>query len=424
VSDTDISPTVRAARPRRPRGSSQIRRVGVDRATGKPRLFARYTIDGKRRHVRLEATTLETARTELHERIKADREGRPFRAEVTAPAPVLTLRDLAKRFCGFIDKKHANNFTTGAGAELRDPKQYRRQAWSVFKCHVLPLIGDLAAIDVRPGDIKAMKRALLDGKKHNRTVQRALVQTSRLFSWAVVDEDLIDRDNPCTRIKKPQTASSTEFYTPDEVARMLAKAAEKMPALHPLVAFAFYTGCRKGEIAALQWRDVDFGGGRIVVQRSWKVAARKKGKSVTVMIHPHLDAILQGHQKRTGGAGDALVFADECGRMRDKYALWGLDALITLAEVRRFKMPWHSFRHAHATELATRGASLLEIRDALGQSTLQMAANYTNLASEHVRKRIESLPTLGPVEPARVESLDHWRASKSTEQTLGASLPP
>src|SRR4029077_5066890 len=100
--------------------------------------------------------------------------------------------------------------------------------------------------------------------------------------------------------------SSTEFYTPDEVARLLAEAAKQMPSLHPLVPFAFYTGCRKGEIAALQWRDVDFEGGRIIVQRSWKAAARKKGKSVTVMIHPHLDAILRAHDERmAGGAGDA-----------------------------------------------------------------------------------------------------------------------
>lgn len=213
-------------------------------------------------------------------------------------------------------------------------------------------------------------------------------------------------------VRKPQTTSSTEFYRPDEVARLLAKAAEVMPVLHPLVAFAFYSGCRKGEIAALQWRDVDFAGARIVVQRSWRAAARKKGRSVTVMIHPHLDAILRAHHERTGGAGEALVFPGADGRMLDKYDLWGLDELIKIAEVRRFKMPWHSFRHAHATELATRGATLLEIRDALGQSTLQMAANYTNLAAEHVRKRIESLPTLGPVEPLQITALDDARRDR------------
>jgi integrase len=425
VGETARRPTVNNAREtpaspqRRSRGSQQIYRDGIDRGTGKPRYFARFTINGKRHHPRLEATSMDAARAELVDRIKAVREGRPFREPPKEPVVVLTVRDLAQRFCGFVADKHRDNFKKGAGAELREPEHYRRQAWSVFKLHVLPFIGGIAAPEVKPGDVKRMKRSLLDAKKHNRRVQEAMKMTQRLFSWAIIDEELIDRDNPCSRIKKPQTTSSTEFYTPDEVKRLIATAAKESPALHPLVAFAFYTGCRKGEIAALRRRDIDFTGGRIVVQRSWKIAARKKGRSVTVMIHPHLDAILRKHLAARGDApGDTLVFPDPNGRMRDKYDLRGLDELVTAAKVRRFKRPWHSFRHAHATELATLGASLLEIRDALGQSTLQMAASYTSLASEHVRKRIDSLPTLGPIAPDQVTAPHDPRSShKSTSAT-------
>lgn len=355
------------------------------------------------------------ARIELADRIKAAREGRPFREAPQPPVVVMTVRDVAERFCGFVADKHPDNFKTGAGADLRDPIQYRRQAWSVFKLHVLPVIGHIAAVEVKPADIKVMKRSLLEAKKHNRRVQEAMKMAQRLFSWAIVDEELLERDNPCARIKKPQTTSSSEFYRPDEIARMLATAANESPALHPIVAFAFYTGCRKGEIAALQRRDIDFDGKRIVVQRSWRFAARKKGRSVTVMVHPHLDAILRAHVAAQGDAPpDALVFPGVNGRMRDKYDLWGLDELITAAKVPRFKRPWHSFRHAHATELATNGASLLEIRDALGQSTLQMAANYTTLASEHVRKRIDSLPTLGPVLPTNLVALQGAAGSRKS----------
>lgn len=392
------------------RGSRQIYRDGVDRATGKPRLYARFTIHGVRHHPRLDATTMEAARAEVEERKKAAKEGRPYREAPKAPAPTMTVRQLAERFCG-----NADDFMTGAGGEHRDPVHYRRQFWSVLKCHVLPTLGELDVMAVRPKDVKALRTKLLDerqldaeGKEqldadgkpvpanHPRTIQRALNHVSRLFNWAVVDEELIDRDNPAARVRKPSPKSSTEFYTTDEVARMLATAAKSARSLYPIIAFAFYSGCRRGEIAALQWGDVDLDGGTIVVQRSWKASARKSGKPVVVQVHPTLGAILRAHRPKEPGAAD-LVFPDpKTGGMRDKFDTWGLRELATKAKVRRFKSPWHSFRHAQATELAAQGASLTEIRDALGQSTLQMAANYSHLSAASVKARVHSLPALGP----------------------------
>src|SRR5262249_25423560 len=142
-------------------------------------------------------------------------------------------------------------------------------------------------------------------------VQKALVAASRLFGWALDDLELWEDANPCARVKKPPTESSTDFYTSEEAARILATAGEKFPALLPLVATAYHTGMRKGEIAALQWGDVDLEGGRIVVTRSWKHAARKSGKPVTVWIHPYLGEVLRAHYKaQAPTAREQLVFPD------------------------------------------------------------------------------------------------------------------
>jgi integrase len=379
------------SRQRARRGSDQIQRR-VDRF-GIVTFYARYTERGVRRFAVLKATDEEGAKTELMEmkvRIRKGEPAIPTEIQRQAKAGGLTVAELARRFCGVDDE-----FKTGAGAEHRNPTKYRRQFWSVLKCHVLDHIGKLDAMEVKPRDIKSMKKALLDGKQHNRTVQRALNHTSRLFNWAIIDEELIERDNPCTGIKKPKTTGNTEFYTEDEVARMLAKAAEKMPALYPIVATAFYCGLRKGELASLRWSDVDLEGGRIAVTRSWTAPVRKSGAALVVHVHPHLDAILRAHRPEEPSS-DALVFPDDTGKMRDEFDTWGLRELAELAKVRRFRYPWHSLRHSNATALAASGASLTEIRDALGQSTLQMAANYSHLAAEHVKKRVMALPRLGP----------------------------
>lgn len=190
-----------------------------------------------------------------------------------------------------------------------------------------------------------------------------------------------------------------------------------------MIAFAFYTGCRKGEIAALRWSDLDWNGGRVLVERSWKRTARKSGESVTVNLNPHLRAILQAHQKRTRGEGEALVFPDpETGKMRRKHNggkeprnLWGIDAVIAGAKVRRFRYPWHSFRHSHGTALALAGANLNAIQAALGQSTLEMASRYTHAAAEIARQHVAKLPALGPTEPSTVTSIHSARAKVDTD---------
>jgi integrase len=359
-------------------------------------------------------------------------------AEEEAARRRLTLRQLCERFVGWTDDRSTRFRAKDAyeGDGLRDTIYYRRQAWSVLSRHVLP--SDLEQRDIaslgRP-DIVKLKDGLTSGGKSAFIVSRVLRQLGRVFNWAV--ERSMLAANPCSGVRKPKTVGATRFYTNAEVAQLLTWAAENDADLHTLIAFAYYTGCRKGEIAALRWADVDWQGARILIQGSWKHDARKSGVPVVVSMHPHLQAILVEHQRRTGGEGAQFVFpappptelgrermlrrgVDVANRMRDKFDNWGLDEAIAAKKVRRFRQPWHSFRHTHATTLAVTGAGLTAIRDALGQSTLQMAANYTHLAAEHVRAHVERLPTIGPVAPA-VTSIGSARQRRSAAGNSAAA---
>jgi hypothetical protein len=74
------------------------------------------------------------------------------------------------------------------GDGLADVKHYRRQAWSVLKCHVLPVLGDKPAADVRPADIHALKDVLGAAKRSPWVISRALRQLGRVFNWAIERE--------------------------------------------------------------------------------------------------------------------------------------------------------------------------------------------------------------------------------------------
>ncbi len=362
-------------------------------------------------------------------RAKGEAERTRKDAEEAASKARLTLRQLCEKFKAEYQ------------ADVADLPHYRRQAWSVLKCHVLnPKIADRDVNELRRVDIVNLRDDLKNNDRSAFIISRALRQLGRVFNWAI-EKELI-RENPAARVKKPKTGGSITFYTSAEVARLLAWTAENDSELHPIIAFAFYTGCRRGEIAAVQWSDIDWAGGRIIIQRSWTRNARKSGKPVMLSLHPHLHSILDAYQKRTKGEGNAIVFPDPAtGEMRRKYGLratsttdkigstWGLFEAIAGANaekkdgeqaIRKFRFPWHSFRHTHATNLAENGAGLTAIRDALGQSTLHMAANYTHLAAEHTRQHVAKMPSLGPIAPT-VASLDEARRKRRSGDENGTA---
>ena len=65
--------------------------------------------------------------------------------------------------------------------------------------------------------------------------------------------------NPCAQVKKPKASNEVvRFLTDDErTALLVACKASDSADLYPFVLFCLTTGCRKGEIAALEWRNVE-----------------------------------------------------------------------------------------------------------------------------------------------------------------------
>jgi len=301
--------------------------------------------------------------------------------------------------------------------DLSSAKDYRRAAKSVLTKHVLPTLGKRLAVDVTRRDIIELVDGMQEAGKSAPTISKVVRQLHRVFNWAVDRELIPAAQNPCSRVPKPRCREATDHYTVDEVTRLLTWAVRHDRRMHALIALAFYVGLRKGELAALDWADYDVAGARIVVSKSWKRTARKSGKPVTVNVNPHLAAILAGWKSHTG-ATSGPMFSDpttDTGQL-PTFDLWGIDEAIKAVNaeaiaagskataVRRFAHPWHAFRHSHGTFLASQGANLGVIRDALGQSTLQMASRYTHISAQQVAEHVAKLPALGPLPPEPQES--------------------
>ena len=136
---------------------------------------------------------------------------------------------------------------------------------SVLSCHVLPRIGGRRLGQIAPLGVQALYSELESDGVSPRLRQLVHAILRRAFQQAV-RWNLI-AENPCDFVSRPRVArKEVAALSHDDVRRLLrAVAGDRLEALYVL---AVTTGLRQGELFGLRWKDVDFRGKTIAVQRS------------------------------------------------------------------------------------------------------------------------------------------------------------
>jgi len=143
---------------------------------------------------------------------------------------------------------------------------------------------------------------------------------------------------------------------------------------------ALYTGMRQGELLGLTWDRVDRARGVVLLERT------KSGRRREVPLNGPADAILARRTPET--PGDGLVFDT-----RSWYTFRGhWEASVTAAGLEDFR--FHDLRHTFASWAIQRGATLPELKDLLGHSSLAMVMRYAHLSPEHLRSAVARLDTV------------------------------
>ena len=211
-------------------------------------------------------------------------------------------------------------------------------------------------------------------KRAPATVNRYGAALGAVLTWAVrrriAPKGFI---HPCRSIaRRTENNSHTRFLSDDECRRLLvACKASKWPKLYLLVLLALTTGARRGELTAMRWKDFDFAGKVVTVDRT------KNGDPKVLPLVPSVVEQLE----RFRAADASLVFAS-ASRPTQAYGFeprW--QAALSEAEIRKFR--FHDCRHSCASMLARQGATLLEIGDLLGHRQVSVTARYAHLASGH-----------------------------------------
>jgi site-specific recombinase XerD len=140
-----------------------------------------------------------------------------------------------------------------------------------------------------------------------------------------------------------------------------------------MIALAWRTGLRIGEVLALSPKDVDLANGTLIVQHG------KGDKRRVVGVDAGTAALLQRWldvRRKRGINGRAPVFCTLSGGVVDQsYVRHLLPRLAQRAGIEK-RVHAHGLRHAYAVELEREGATVSTIRDLLGHSSLSVTDRY------------------------------------------------
>jgi integrase len=188
-------------------------------------------------------------------------------------------------------------------------------------------------------------------------------------------------------IKLERERGRLRWLTAEEAERLLAACrTSKNADLVDLVEFTLFTGLRQGEALELTWERVERSRGIILIEET------KNDKPREVTLNGRADAVLLRRSPKDEG----LVFgATSFDHFRSAWE----------TSVRRAKLKnvrFHDLRHTFASWCVQRGATLQEVKDLLGHSSLAMTLRYAHLAPEHLRTAVSRLDDILSEVPAAV----------------------
>jgi integrase len=152
-----------------------------------------------------------------------------------------------------------------------------------------------------------------------------------------------------------------------------------------LLIFAVSTMMRRGEIANLEWTDVDMKG-RVIHIRSKEGFTVKGGRTRHI---PMTDRIY--HLLNTMRARSSFVFSMNDGRrLKEEYLTRKFKAYVRRAGLPE-SLHFHSTRHTGASWLVQQDVPLYAVQKLLGHSSPAVTQIYSHLTEENLRKAIEQI---------------------------------
>lgn len=280
---------------------------------------------------------------------------------------------------------------------------------SLVKTHITPCLGTVALAELTPLAIEDWLDGMMEGRTRKAVSPRVAQQARMVLGRALKDAVRLGLlpVNPVDRTLRPKhTGKKAEAFTPEELEKLFAVAKESK--LLPLFQVAAYSGLRRGELLGLQWSDVDFKQGTILVRRT--VAARahgevvqtpktKAGERLVSLPSVGVEALKvqrknQLQERLLAGPSwktEDWVFATKTGGHMIPKNLYR-DFVVYRDRAKVSKLPFHALRHTNVSMRLAAGIRLETISKQVGHANLGTTLDvYGHLLLEVDRNAAETL---------------------------------
>lgn len=187
---------------------------------------------------------------------------------------------------------------------------------------------------------------------------------------------------PKFKVKKKSALSSEEIMTLMVTAKdYQAQPTTKTKNIYPLISLAINTGCRRGELAGLQWDDVDLDNHCITINHAIMEIGGKSIMSTpktessirTIHISSSMTEILRQHKQIATGlyVFPALNNPDVPIRPSNINRLF-----YTVIKRAGLKCGFHTLRHSHITHLIENNVNIKTVQDRAGHSQIATTIGY------------------------------------------------
>ena len=264
--------------------------------------------------------------------------------------------------------------------------------------HIKPLLGQKHVKDVTSNDVRRFMKAVADGKTAidektgprgrarvvggKGTATRTVGLLGGVFSFAVAEG--IRQDNPVRGVKRFPDQKGKRYLTPDELRRLgavlsQAEADGESPQAITALRLLILTGCRKSEILALRWDEVDFDSSCL------RLSDSKTGEK-SVPIGAAALEVLAMAQRVSGNP--YVIFGSLEGRhLVGLPKMWNrIRAKAGLGDVRL-----HDLRHSFASVGAGAGMGLQIVGALLGHRDPKTTAQYAHIADSPAKVAADSI---------------------------------
>ncbi len=334
--------------------------------------------------------------------------GRPlFGEEEKLPLPTL--------------KQYYERFKETYMATTLKPSTFKSYELS-FRVHILPALGDYRLDQIDRSKMEGFVAGLVKKKiseKSERTLSKDSIRLiiaalGILYSEAL--EKKIVQENPTKALGKfyrqaPKRHEEIEPLTDEESILFLQTGLEQYPARYPLFLCALHTGMRSGEIAGLQWSDIDWRGKFISVRRhivdgQITTLKTKNGRRRIDMSDELLTTLAnlrkwRQEEELKNGSNEIpeWVFANEKGGCADMHNVKSRYFKKVLRKAGLRDIRFHDLRHTYASLLLANGEPVTYVSKQLGHAnpkiTLEIYAHW--IPNESQRQAVNRLPSLGTI---------------------------